>query len=415
MLQRLFYRLEMLVRDNRPGWLVVGAMATVFVFGIALMVATISKRRSSTLLFGMLAAEGGLLGAAGLVMELHRRRMVTLGVLPAADADESVRARMLAEALSQTLETQYFATCVSVFVLALTAVALWRERPKGWSRRFILLALALACVPLATILIRQEYWYFGSHFCLDSPDERYCKTHVLWEALLEGGRVFRIGRYALWVLGAVLTMGTTWLAVRDARRGLLASRRAVLGSSALLGLGALATISTRATAYDGTHLVPVLRERGDPFLFTPIDIETIPRGPAGCSTIDGPLVSIDESRVELDGTRVGNPSEFEKMLANKRDLWHQVNPFHKDQYRTLRVVAARVKATKDIWPWIEGARRAGFDEIAVVYKIEPSAVFHTATVGALTRVRFCDATWKGETAPGTTWNDLAAAAVPVRW
>lgn len=410
-MQRLFFRLELLVRDNRPGWLVVGAMAAVLVFGIALIVVVTAKRRIPPLLFGMLSAEGVLLGAAGFVMELRRRQVFALGVHSAVDADASRRARMMAEALSQTLETQYFATCVSALVLALTAVALWRERPEGWSRRFHLLALSLACVTAITILVRQEYWYIPGLGHVIDPN---LKAQLLWEALLNGGRVFRIGHCALWALGAVFTMGVIWLAMRDARRGLVASWRTVLASSALLGLGVLATISTRAKAFDGIHLVPVLWEGYDQILPAHISTETIPRGPAGCATIDGPLVSIDESRVEVDGTPAGNPSEFEKILAAKRDLWNQVNPFHKDRYRAVRVVAARAKATKDIWPWIEGARRAGFDKIAVVYKVEPTAVVYTATAGVLTRVRFCDAIWQGEAAPGKTWNDLAAAAVPLR-
>ena len=46
--QRYLYRLGELVRDNRPGWLVVSSMAAVLVFGLAFVVAMDRKSVGQT-------------------------------------------------------------------------------------------------------------------------------------------------------------------------------------------------------------------------------------------------------------------------------------------------------------------------------------------------------------------------------
>jgi len=410
---RLLYRLEHLVRDHPEGWFVLIAMAAVLVFGLACAVAMVVKRRSRWLLMGMLLAEGVLLGVAGYVVEIHERDLLMLRGPPTRDLDPSRRARIMAETLSNIIETQYFATCVSTVALVLAAVALWRQRPWGGSRRYVALAMSLGLVTMGTILVRHEYWYGGSYYC-DGGIEPNCKARLLWRVLLEGGRVIRVGQDTLWAVGAVGALVIIWLGIRDARRDLLASRRSVLTSSALLGLGVLATLSMRARAFDGAHPVPPLWEGDDQSIPVELDFDVIPRGPAGCAMANGPILTIDGPRVDIDGIAAVNPSELEQKLVVKRELWHQVNPFHRRQYHTVRVVAARSEALQEIWPWLEGARHAGFDQIAVVYRVEPSALVHTATAGVLTRIRYCDAIWRGSALPGKTWNDLAAAAVTMR-
>jgi hypothetical protein len=409
----LLFRLKELVRDSLPGSAVAIAMGAALLLGLALVVAMVRRRHSPWLLFGVLAGEAALFGAAACAIELAQHDLFVLVVLRTFDLDPSQRARMVAEALSQIVETQYFASRVSVVVLALAAVALWRERPRHWWHRFLWLGLSLAAITLGTILVRDQGWHFGSS-CPEYALEPNCKTRLLWEALLEGARVIRIGKGALWAVGAMATLGLGWLSIRDTKRGLVASRRAVLGTSALLGLGALATVSTRAKAFDGAHPLPPLWDGDDQCSLAKTDVAALPRGPRDCATIDGPVVEIQGARVTVDGITMANPSELEQTLSNKRNLWHQINPFGKNGYRTVRVAAAREKAMGDVWPWIESARRAGFDQIAVVYKVEPPTVAHTATAGELSRVRCCDAVWQASAFPGKTWEELAAAAVPLR-
>lgn len=409
----LWFRLVAVWSRGLPGSVAVVAMGVTLVIGFALLVGVVRQRSNRSLVLSLLVAEGALVGAAGVVIELAQRDLFLLLVPRAVALDPPQRARLVARALSDLLDTQYLAARVLVLGLLLAAVAVWRERPWAWWHRSLGLGLLLAAITLGTILIRERGWHFGTGSCPDSGVDFGCRTRVLWEALLDGGRVFRVGQGALWLTGIVSAVAFVGLSVRDTRRGWVASRPAVLASSSLMALGVLATVGTRAKAWDGAHSLPPLGDGDARCSLVRTDVDTLPRGPADCTTTHGPLLELAGSEVEIDGDRVFHPAELEPTLAAKRELWHVLNPGHPPP-GTLRVAAGRTTKIRDIEPVVGAARRAGFERIAVVYRAEPPTVAHTATAGALARVRCCDAIAGASSFSGDSWADVAAAATPVK-
>jgi hypothetical protein len=267
----------------------------------------------------------------------------------------------------------------------------------------------LAAITVGTILVRNHGWYFGTGSCSDPGIDPNCKTRMLWETLLDGGRVIRVGQKALCAVAILAAALLVWASVRDTQRGWVASRRAVLTSSVLFGLGILATVGTHPKALDGAHPLPPLWEGDDQCLLSQTDVDALPRGPVDCAVADGPVLELRAPGVEVDGVRIADPADLEQKLVAMRDLWHQLHPGTPPR-GTLRVMAARTTQVAEIRPWLESAQRAGFDRIAVVYRVEPPRVVHTATAGVLARVRCCDAI--ASTFSGTSWEEVAASAIP---
>jgi hypothetical protein len=400
-----------LVQDSLLGLMLALAMGAAVAQGVALLVAILRKKRERAFLLGTWVALGVGVVLAGLVVwaGYDTMRNLVLAQL-SAGVDPSQKARMLAEAVSRIDSTQYFVTRVSIPLLILTAVSLWRARPLGSSKRLTLLAIVLAVVTLVVIAIRAER---AQHGYGGGCETVACRDVSFSDMLAEGVSVVRSGTYVLCTGGLLAVVMLAWLGVRDARRGILASRRALFTSTGLLAVGVAANLGASATAFDAAHPLPPVLDGGECFVDEE-ESERLPSGPPHCTWTDRPMIRIEGSQTTLNGEVMADPRGLEESLVKKRELWAAVSPGQKDGLHTVLVVAPR--NTTGFRPWLEGAGRAGFDRIAVVYRVDPTVVTRTRSLGPLPRVRCCEAIWNTSSNPDSlsrfaTWEEFAAAAI----
>ncbi len=377
--------LETLVNDSWTGGFLAGSLAITLLACGTLVVVTLLRRQWRWLWIGTLTVSCIAVLLAGANIALCRIDLVTL-LTPErilASLDPSQQARLVAEAHSCTIVTRQFSGIVVGSAMGVLALSRLRFQPMSQRARLAFVCVAAFSLTAIGAFVREGRLLSGPESGHSEPSD----IAVLFGDLVSyANQAFAVTKHALVGLSI---LGAVWLslhAVRDARRGAHASRLGILGASALLALGVVAYAGTRAHAHDAYHLL------------SPIDANScyvdkkllplLPVGPAQeCS--EGPLVQFLLDQVSVDGSLVSGPLELENVLRGKSDLWHELNPGHKDASLTVAIAAADGREAAPMLPWLEAVKRSGFTRVGALYTISPKPVTATATLGVLTRERCC--------------------------
>jgi hypothetical protein len=377
----LEYRLRELVDGFPMGWALVAAMTLALVLCLGMLVALLRRRRELGWLVAVLVALGIVFVVAGAGLYVAQSLILKFVDAPASVVvDPSQRARLVATAVSQALLVVYFTGHVLLMVMPIVALALWRTRPSALWQRLFAAAVPVVMVVGWAALGWAKFAVSSWGGCADPQD----RARIAWETLVEAREALRTGNAVLWGLGGISALGLALLAFRDARRGRIAPRRSVVASTTLLLVGIVAAASSRGRAHDGAHLLAPL---GGECPLGQLPISELPRGPAGTLREDLPTLELWQGRTTLDGLTLSSPEELEKILVSKRELWRALHPTERRRLHTVRAAARRQERVAGMQPWISAARRAGFDEVALLHRNTPDVMARTATLGAVIRRR----------------------------
>jgi hypothetical protein len=125
----------------------------------------------------------------------------------------------------------------------------------------------------------------------------------------------------------------------------------------------------------------------------------VPESTSDCVAFDAPAFEIMPDGARIDGTRVLGPEELRHTLDAKRRLWLELNPEQVFPGAVVLVVR-RQAAARELMPWLEAARSAGFTKIGAYVKA-PNLDVLTKTLGVLQRERCCLAPFALDDAEGT--------------
>jgi hypothetical protein len=377
----LEHRVRELVGGFPIGWALVAAIAIALALCLALIVALLRRRHQRSLLVALMTALGFVFVVAGAALYVAQGMMMDFVNAPLTEVgDQSQRGRFVATVVSEVLLIVYFACSAAMIVLPLVAIGSWYTRPFALWQRLTVVAVPLLLVAAWVALRWAKHASASWGGCVDPQD----KARLTWETLVEAREAVGWGKAILWSLGGISALGLALLALRDARRGVVAARRSVAASTALLLLGLIAAAGSRARGYDAAHLLVPL---GEQCPVGQVSISDLPSGPTKFPRGDLPTVEVWREHYTLDGLPLSNPEELQKILVSKRELWRALNPTQGGKLHTVRFVAQRQELVVGMLRWISAAQRAGFDELAVLYRATSESRVHTRTLGAVTRRR----------------------------
>jgi hypothetical protein len=380
-MRALEHKLRELVNGFPIGWALVAAMAIALALCFALIVALLRRQHERKWLVALMMALGSVFIVAGAALCVAQGMIMGFVNAPSTEiVDQSQLGRLVATAVSDVLLIVYFAGNAAMIVLPIVAFASWYTRPFALWQRLTVVAVPLLLVAVWAALGWAKHASASWGGCVD-PQE---KARFAWETLVEAREAVGWAKAALWSLGGISALGLGLLALRDARRGMVAARRSVVASSALLLLGLIAAAASRASGYDAAHLLVPL---GEECPVGQVSISELPSGPTRLPRGDLPTVEVWREHYTLDGFTLSSPEEFQKILVSKRELWRALNPKQGGKLHTVRFVAERQERVAGMQRWISAAQRAGFDEMALLHRATPEVLVHTRTLGAVTRRR----------------------------
>lgn len=350
----------------------VGAIATA---GVSLprRTAEVSRR----LLFGATIAVHGL-ALVACFWVTHSAR----GELVAALAGVS-RDGVKLEALERASAAISLTAVCTLLVSALLGLGVLRLSFR-WVTR--VLVLSIACTVCVTAWA--ALWYeqsFGVRMFGGCGDPAIM-WEMFWENLSEA-------RAALWRLVHVLPLvacaagaASVALAVRESRRGWIASRRALLAALAVLALGVVLFARTRAYASDVQSGLPHRNYHSQ----CPVLNSSVP-SPIGtsCEPLwEKPLVEIGATSVWVDGVPLEGSGAVIRALEDKRALWQQINPRRTLPVKRLLVAASGALPMRAVRPVLESLEQAGYSRLFLLVR-DPPATIMTATLGAVPKLPRC--------------------------
>jgi hypothetical protein len=396
----LGYRLEILIGDTWLGWCLAAALGAVClgVSGLGLAVA-IGAQRSRPLVSTLLAAALAT-GLAVVQVSRTRQELVELLVVGRPDVDPSQRARLVAEAISQSCETLLWTPGVLALAAVVVTLALAHQRTLTATRAVAAGAALLFAVCMVAVWVATNEYNRGFH----------CDHDCRYQALIDSLERLSGGRY---IVAAVA--GSAWI-VSMMRWRRVASSAApanfARASTAVLLVGLIAFVATRGMRSDAGHLVP----RTPPHLSScvaPSKLQaTLPPAPPDCAARDAPSLELRPDGVFVDGSRMTGPEEAAEVFRNKAELWRQLNPGQ--HFGGVLVVLAPVHAKpQELTPWLAAVQRAGFGSFDVYMQV-PVVALHTKTLGTLHKQTCCarPVIVEGTAKPlgqFASWGDLARA------
>ena len=383
-----FHHLQATIGGRWLGWSVIAALGCTYAAALYLVCVVVMGWARRRVLVALLVTSTVLVVLTGVRAELEWGEATSLLLSNAAVADPSARARLVAECLSRLLNTLIWIPLLLVPVALLVAFALLWRCPRTWQHE--LAAAGALLFALTAWGICATHWAFivGFHCDSDYVEERFAQSADarLWGKLRLAG-------------AGVLCWGG-WLVVRRKRWVQQApSTSLLLTSSSLLLSGALAAGSMNGRRYDTEH--PMARDPSDrmPCVAGAALTRLVPDSTSDCVAFDAPALEILPDGARIDGTRVVGSEDLRDILSAKRRLWLEINPRQVFPSAVVLVVR-RQAAARELLPWLEAARSAGFTKVGAYVKA-PNLDVPTRTLGVLHRERCCLAPFMLDDSAGT--------------
>jgi hypothetical protein len=383
MINGILRHLEELVNSTYTGKFLAGSLAVTLLACGVLLVATLTRRQWRWLWIGTVLVSFITVLLAGVNIAWCRIDLLTL-LTPedvSSTLDPSQRARLIAEAFSRTTNTRVLVGIVVGLAMAVLALSILRDQPIKSHARLVLVCVGAVFLTSIGTIERERRLLAGLSY---GHSEHYDKVVAIMGAVNNANQAFTLTKY---VLVGITILGAAWLsflAIRDIKRGLKASRLGILSATTSLISGVGAYAGTRGHAHDAYHLLPQIA--GCDYKIDGKLRPLLPVGPTQeCNEV--PLVQFLVDQVTVDGTAIRDPPELENILRLKHNLWHEINPGHKSASLTVGIVAADGRDIAPMLPWLEAVNRSGFKRVGALYTIAPKTVTATATLGKLARER----------------------------
>jgi hypothetical protein len=382
------HHLQAAIGGRWLGWSVVAALGCMCAAALYLACVVVIRgwaRRSA--LVALSIATAALVVLTGVRAELEWSEVTSLLLGNAAVPDPSERARLVAACLSRLLNTLIWIPLLLVPVALLVAFALLWRCPRTWQRGLAAAGALLFAVTAWGICATHWAFIVGFH----------CDTDCVEEALAQSVDARHWGKVRL-VCAGVLCWGG-WLVVGRKRWAQQApSASLLLTSSILLLSGALAAGAMNGRRHDTEH--PMARDPSDrmPCLAGAALTRLVPESTSDCVVFDAPAFEILPDGARIDGARALGPKDLRDTLDAKRRLWLELNPEQVFSGAVVLVVR-RQAAARELLPWLDAARSAGFTKVGAYVKA-PNLEVLTKTLGVLQRERCCLAPFTLEDSEG---------------
>jgi hypothetical protein len=198
-----------------------------------------SSRRHRYLEWGTVVASGITLALAAANITVFRllaeKLILSPNSFPALAPDR--RSRYLAEIITRIFDTRQLTAWVLIVATVALSLTILRRSALGMSARLSLVGAIGLLVSMVSVIVRDQRLIADS---LCHVHDSHLREQILWERITDANQALHFAKLALVGLAIVSIVWLGSLAVRDAKRGALASRGRLFAATGVLTLGVVA-------------------------------------------------------------------------------------------------------------------------------------------------------------------------------